>query len=112
MLLEMKQHNGEYCCNKCYQSGTNFRTNTNGNVRVLPYCEENLDGPKRCHAHFVRDAGDAVPGGKAMHGIKGPCVLLGLAQFDLVKSVTIDRMHGVLQGVVKLVGGLVFHRTC
>ena len=33
------------------------------------------------------------------------CVLYGLSCFDLVKSVSIDYMHCVLQGMCKLLGG-------
>ena len=107
MLLKTKQHNGEYCCNKCYQSGTNFRTNTNGNVWVLPYCEENPDGSKHCHADFARDAGDAVRGGNGVHGIKGPCICWDWLILTLWKVSSLTT-HCVLHGVVELVGGLWF----
>ena len=108
MLLEMKQHNGEYSCSKCLQPGSNFRTINNGNIRVFPYDEKNPSGPARNHNSFLDDASKAIDTGKPVHGIKGPCVLYGLSCFDLVKSVSIDYMHCVLQGICKLLGGLWF----
>ena len=97
MLLEMKQHNGEYCCNKCYQSGTNFRTNTNGNIRVLPYCEENPNGPnvvmqilwETLEMRYVVER-------LRVHGIKGPCMLLGLTLWKVSPLTTCTVCYRVL----------------
>ena len=107
-MLNMKQHNGDHACGKCFQPGTNLRTTTGGNVRVFPFGKSY---PKRTHDDFIEDARQAVNSGKPVRGIKGPCILSNLKYFDLATSVTIDYMHCILQGVSKLVCSLWFSAT-
>ena len=108
LVLGMKQHNGEYSCTRCQQSGRNYRTDTKGNVRVFPYQTEDPTGPSRTHENYQADAISATTTGVPTRGIKGPSPLLGLQCFDIIRGTTVDYMHCILQGVTKLMCSLWF----
>ena len=101
MVLNMNQHNGEYACIKCVQSGKNLRTDKGGNIRIFPYQEhqdphidvrsklDHSSGPPRTALESYDDGVSAGNSGKAIHGIKGPSFLMQCPGFDFVKWVTI-----------------------
>ena len=120
MVLNMNQHNGEYSCIKCVQSGANHCTQKGGNVRVFPYQvhpDGNADmntkfnhvvGPQRSATQSHGDGEKAVTEGQVTHGIKGSSFLMECPGFDYVKGVSIDYTPLVFLGVVRLLMKLMF----
>ena len=108
-VLNMNQHNGEYCCPKCLQQGKNFRTVSGGNVRIFPYIEDNPIGPLRTADNVKANAQEAIQTGLTVNGIKGPSFLLFCPAFDPVKNIGIDYMHLVFLGIVRLMIKLWFN---
>ena len=71
---------------------------------VYPLNHANPTGPERTNENYSVDLRDVkLQSGpdRAVHGVKGPCVLSHLASFHPVTSTGIDYMHSVLEGVVK-----------
>ena len=58
-LLNMVQFNGAHSCCFCRQQGENYRTVTEGNVRIFPYNTEDPLGEKRRDKNVKDDALEA-----------------------------------------------------
>ena len=108
-VLNMIQYNGEYGCTHCLQSGQRVATTHGGSVRVIPYQCSSPMGPPRSHTHILHDAKKAVTTGNPVNGVKVPCYLATLPNYDIVKCTVVDYMHCVLLGVTKMVLGLWFN---
>lgn len=110
-VLNMNCHNGESACIKCFQTGSNHRTSNGGNVRIFQYSEDNANGPLRSHSNVVQDAAESARNAMVNHvrGIKGPSVLMFCPFFDCVKGVSIDYMHLLCLGLVRMLLNLWFN---
>lgn len=116
-VLNMNCHNGESSCIKCFQTGSNHRTSNGGNVRIFQYCEDDANGPVRSHSDVVHDAAKSTRNKNVTHvrGIKGPSALMFCPLFDCVKGISIDYMHLLCLGVVRMLLNLWFnakHAAC
>ena len=123
LVLNTNQHNGEYSCIKCVQPGDNYRTEKGGNIRVFPYQEHpnpeaptqdkiaHATGPARGGQSSVADSYQATQSGTTVRGIKGPSFLMQCPGFDYIRSVSVDYMHLVFLGVVRLLTKLMFQPT-
>lgn len=109
-VLNINQHNGEGCCIKCEQNGENHRTDSGGNIRIFPYNNEHPDPtePRRTHESVVKNAQEAMESKRTVNGIKGPSILMFCPQFDTVKGISIDYMHLICLGSVRLLTKLWF----
>lgn len=110
VLMNMNQHNGESCCPKCLQTGKNLRTPTGGNIRIFPYQEADSAGPKR-NAHGKIEDAHKCSSSKVGHinGIKGPSILMFCPKYDPVQNVSIDIMHLLFLGIVRMLMKLWFN---
>lgn len=89
-VLNMKQFNGEYGCSTCLHPGIH----QNGSRVYLP---QEMDLRSNVTVHHC--AAEAERTGTPNYGIKGVSVLSPVV--DLVKSVPVDYMHAVLEGVTR-----------
>ena len=105
-VLNMTQFNGQFSCIKCLSKGENFRTTKGGNIHIFPYTGETP--VPRTKEDCINDAHTAYQTNSISRGLKGPSFLLALSSFDTVRSVSIDYMHCILQGITKLLIGLWF----
>lgn len=107
------QFNGEFGCSKCLEPGVTFKTSTCGHTHVYPYNLEHPTGhgPRRSNDTYRDDATEALESGSVVHGVKGPSWLMKLTHYDIIKGTTIDYMHRVLLGVMKLLMSLWFGST-
>ena len=103
------QFNGEYGCWKCLQRGKTEKIGTRGHTKIFPFITDNPKGPLRNRKDTLKHAHEALTnlssGNKAhgtIKGIKGPCWLLFLENFDIVAGMGIDYMHGVQKLLLKL----------
>jgi len=108
LLCNSMQYNGENGCWKCLQPGKTVRTSVRGHCRAFPYQNDNPKGPLRTSESVREDGIRAATLQQQgvtrfiVNGVKGPSWLSLLQHFDLVNSMAIDYMHGVLLGVQKL----------
>lgn len=110
VLMNMNQQNGESCCPKCLQTGKNLQTPTGGNIRIFPYQEADSAGPKR-NAHGMIEDAHKCSSSKVGHinGIKGPSILMFCPKYDPVQNVSIDIMHLLFLGIVRMLMKLWFN---
>ena len=108
LLCNGMQYNGENGCWKCLQPGQTVKIGVRGHSRAFPYREDNPKGPIRTSDNVKDDGVEAARHQKqglnryVVNGVKGPSWLSLLRNFDLVRGMGIDGMHGVLLGVQKL----------
>ena len=111
LFMCMVQFNGRCGCPYCTSSGSNVRTDKGGNCRVYPYVKKvdrTTDMQERTHEQTFRDASLAreqkIAGQKnsEVNGIKGLSPVFGLPGYDVIKGTSIDYMHTVLLGIVKM----------
>ena len=117
LVTNSMQFNGSYGCWHCLQKGETFRTEGGGNCHVYPFNEGNPSGPKRTAEDIEKDVKKVVEkinsGNKnyVTNGIKGPSWLMFLTFFNIVDGFVIDYMHGICEGVTKLLVKLWFTNT-
>lgn len=92
-VQNIRQFNGYDSCSYCMHPGEK----TSAGVR---YTIKN-SVPLRNHSNMIKHTESALRTKSVIHGVKGLSPLIGFKHFDLVKSVVIDYMHGVLLGVTK-----------
>lgn len=111
LFMCMVQFNGQCGCPYCTSSGSNVRTDKGGNCRVYPYvrkADRVTDMQERTHEQTFQDASLAreqkIAGPKnfAVNGIKGLSTSFALPGYDVIKGTSIDYMHTVLLGIVKM----------
>ena len=107
-IMNTIQFNGKYSCFKCLQKGKTYKSAKGGNIHVFPYDESDPIGPKRTKEICIRSGHEAYCTGSTVNGIKGPSFLMAVQSFDFVKSVSVDYMHCILQGITKLLISLWF----
>lgn len=56
LLLNIKQFNGAYSCQKCTLEGRTFKTGKGGSVRIFPYQGENVNEHKRDKLQTIQNA--------------------------------------------------------
>ena len=111
LLCGSMQYNGRYGCWKCLQPGKTSSTGKKGGgVWTYPFNEDDPSGPPRTHRQVLDDSAEARTTKKPVNGIKHPTWFHHLQFHDLVRSVGIDYMHGVLLGVTKLLLRLWFSK--
>ncbi|CAH1267164.1 Hypp3965 [Branchiostoma lanceolatum] len=96
LLMNMKQHNGNFGCPKCEQKGEH-----KAYKHQYKYQSNNPKGPRRTHQGTKAHVAAAMDSTQAVFGIKGPSWLTTVPHFDLIEGMAIDYMHGVLLGVTK-----------
>lgn len=100
MVQNVIQFNGLYGCSYCKHKGEMIKKGS-GHVRVYP-ADSGLH-PPRTKDESLEHAKLALKDGKPHFGIKGPCVLSELPQFNSVTGFPPDYMHCVCLGVVRQV---------
>lgn len=110
-ILNTIQFNGQYSCFRCTQKGKTFKSAKGGSIHVFPYDENDPTGPKRTKEMCMVSGHEAYTTGSTIKGIKGPSFFMAIKSFDFVKSVSIDYMHCVLQGISKILISLWFGST-
>ena len=93
-VLNMVQFNGANGCHVCTHPGKQLGRGK----RIYPP-NPTPHPVQRTHQMMIQDATRAVETGSAFNGVKGPSVVAPC--FDLVRSIPIDYMHAVLEGVTK-----------
>ena len=95
---------------KCLIKGTSSSTKK-GHVKTFPY-SESCNAEKRTKESYLNHANKAVHSDphKSVYGIKGPCWLSALNNFDIINGIGVDYMHCVLVGVVKTLMKLFFSK--
>ena len=120
LFMCMQQFNGRCGCPYCTTSGTNVRTEKGGNCRTYPYVKKSNraeDMQARTHEQTFQDATMAreqkLAGKKnpEVNGIKGLSTGFGLPGYDIIKGTSIDYMHTVLLGIVKMLMSRWFDTT-
>lgn len=107
LVCNSVQYNGSFSCWKCMQKGETSERGK-GHTHVFPYISANPKGPERTVYDVHRDAQQAMNNleqrktGYSVNGVKGPSWLTFSPNFNIVKGISIDYMHGVLLGVQKL----------
>ena len=108
LVMNSVQFNGKHGCSKCLQPGLSWATSERGHVHVYPYDASNTTGPKRTKEQHSSDVSKVVVEQSTLNGIKGPCWMMMLRNYDIISGTAIDYMHCVLLGVVKLLLSLWF----
>lgn len=93
MLQQIKQYNGFNACYYCEHPGES----TEKGVRYT----SGYRNPPRTHSNLILTMKEVLKTNKPINGIKGISPMVGFPSFDLVRSMSIDYMHGVLLGVLK-----------
>lgn len=91
MATNINQYNGYYSCTYCLDEGAHESR------RHLFYPGEEHE--PRTESHLQECTRDAEASGSAVYGVKGKSVLSD--HINLTKSVAIDYMHAVLEGVTE-----------
>lgn len=94
VLENIRQYNGYQACYYCEHTGKK----TEKGVR---YTNMLQPSPLRNHKNMVLLADKARKTGMIVKGIKGISPLIGFENFDIVRSLSVDYMHGALLGVAK-----------
>ena len=116
LVCNSMQFNGQYGCWKCLQQGKTVKA-AGGHVRIFPYQVNDPKGPLRNKEDAIRHATEVtqrqLAGEKCSNvmGVKGPSWLSLLEDYDNVRGIAIDYMHGVLLGVQKLLLKLWFNSS-
>ncbi len=107
LLMNTVQFNGRYGCPVCYNEGQVAQVSERGHSRVYPFEDSSL----RTHEE-MRNIGTAVEQSfidpQPDSGVKGLSVFMKLAHFDIVRAHTIDYMHCVVLGVMRMLLNLWF----
>lgn len=121
LLIDMMQFNGSYGCPCCYSPGVTHQINdgtSSGRSHVYPCNTENDYGHDELRTHeetfnIAKEVelnyktsrrADPIP----IKGIKGISPLVFAPGFDIIRCTTIDYMHCILLGVVKMLLNLWF----
>ena len=71
-------------------------------MHVFNLISSNPDGPKRTRSDYENDVIVASNSGIVTKGVKGKCNLSHLKHYNPVSSTSIDYMHSILEGFVKI----------
>lgn len=102
------QYNGFFGCSTCTIEGESRKTKKGGSKRVFPF-EMSAAGPgqgniaaSRSHEDTIAKSKEAFETGKSVCGVKNPSWLITCPGFNIIRGVTVDYMHTVCLGVMKL----------
>lgn len=106
-VQNMVQFNGFFGCGTCYIRGQSVENlkGTRTFVYKFDTSEENMQRghpPLRTHQEVIQHAKLAEESSKPHIGVKGLAFIASAPKFDLIRGVTIDYMHTVLLGVMKM----------
>lgn len=93
LILNMKQFNGEYRCQKCTIKTEQAEGST---ARIYPF---RINLPLRTQEQTDRFAQEAHESGEAIYGVKGPSAI-SLFVPNYIRATVIDSIHCVYSGVV------------
>ncbi|XP_071795450.1 uncharacterized protein [Asterias amurensis] len=104
------QFNGYYGCPFCLAKGQSVKTSVTGSTQTYPFMVDSDTGHGEPRTHqstmqFAKEAHDIMVktgGKKVVYGVKGYSCFCFVQKFDIIRSVAIDYMHGVMLGVVKM----------
>lgn len=96
-IQNMRQYNGRYGCSYCYHKGKHIPVKR-GSARVYCGAIRKLRSGKQ-HRKLVKIA---VEKKKVIKGVKGPCVMSLVPNFNVISSFPPDYLHACLLGVGKL----------
>ena len=108
VIQNIKQFNGEYGCNWCYNPGENVQKGR-GSCRAYTVGADvhSLRTEKETRKH----AKQAFKKNKAVKGVKGPSQLQELPHFNVVDSFVVDNLHCVDLGVARTLSHLWFNSS-
>ena len=109
MFQEFIQFNGAMGCPCCLAPGETVRTLRGGHARTYPYNASTPSGHYQLRTHDSKKLADlAEQRGQPVNGVKGHSWFLHVPKFDIIDSVALDYMHGLVLGVMKMLMGLWF----
>jgi len=113
LVLNCIQFNGEHGCSKCLEPGITLTTSARGHTHVYPYNSLHSFGhcENRTKETHYANTREALEESSIVKGVKGPSWLMKLKHYDIIRSTSIDYMHCVLLGVMKLLMSLWFNTT-
>lgn len=117
LFQAMVQFNGFCGCPYCYAPGKSVQTSERGHTLTYPFNFENPNGHHELRTHLsnTRDGEEAeqkkANGVGNIRGVKGLGFFNYLPNFDIVRGVSVDYMHCVLLGVMKMLMTLWFDKT-
>lgn len=119
LFHNMVQFNGFYGCPYCYTPGKTVQTSERGHTLSYPFNVNNQNGygENRTHNSFTNNGVEAEQNksrgtsNSTVKGVKGLTWFNFLPNFDVVRGVSIDYMHCVLLGVVKMLMTLWFDKS-
>lgn len=96
-------HTGKYGCPYCYHPGIPIKNASGKNSTIRYINKENVK--LRTHEETIelirRTSNECDKTTKSIEGVKGPSAAFMFSEIDLIKSFSIDYMHGVGLGVMK-----------
>lgn len=105
-MMDVMQFNGKFGCPVCYHEGEVLQLSEKGRSRVYPFLaaemrthDEIYDLGLSAEKMFIASNKKSVD---AQKGVKGCSILMKLPQFDIVRAHTVDYMHCVLLGIMKM----------
>lgn len=117
LFQNMVQFNGFCGCPYCYAPGKSVQTSERGHTLTYPFNYENPNGHHELRTHLsnTRDGVEAeqkkANGINNIRGVKGLGYFNYLPNFDIVRGVSVDYMHCVLLGVMKMMMTLWFDKA-
>ncbi|KXJ13019.1 hypothetical protein AC249_AIPGENE28187 [Exaiptasia diaphana] len=113
LFQEMMQFNGFHGCPFCQSPGETVKTSERGSTHTYPYdvSSRTGHGEERTHADTVSNAKKADKERNPVMGVKGSTWFMFVPKFDIVRGISIDYMHCVLLGVMKMLMHLWFDKS-
>ena len=111
MVLNCIQFNGEHGYSKCFEPGITLTTSAQSHTHVYPYNNSFSDGhcDNRTKETYHANSTKALKESSIEKGVEGPSWLMKLKHYNIIRGTSIDYMHCVLLGVMKLLMSLWFN---
>lgn len=94
VMQNIRQYNGYNACYYCEHPGEKTQTGVRYVNTLQPFALRN-------HKNMILMTAKAIKTGNVINGVKGISPMIGFKNFDIVQSLSVDYMHGVLLGVTK-----------
>lgn len=117
LFQNMVQFNGFHGCPYCFIPGKTFKTSERGHSLVYPFNMDSANGHHELRTHTVQTQQgqqaemNKTNGGGSVYGAKGLTWFHFLPHFDIVRGTSLDYMHCVLLGVMKMLMTLWFDKS-